>query len=39
MDWTQADELIRTLKAILEVLTKIVEEPKAGRTAKTKKED
>lgn len=39
MDWTQADELIRIMKSILEVLTKFVEEPKAGKTAKTKKED
>lgn len=39
MDWTQADELIRTMKAILEVLNKIAEEPKAGKAAKTKKED
>ena len=39
MDWTQADELIRTMKAILDVLKKLTDDSKAVKTAKTKKED
>ena len=35
MDWNQANELIETLKAILEVLKKVAE-PKAEKTSAKK---